>query len=112
MSLVSPASFDSTLAGLKYGKAIPAPNATQVPKDIEKAAKDFDGSFLSEMLSHMFDGLDVDPMFGGGHGEEMFRGMLVSEYGKQIAAGPGIGISKQIQGMMIDMQQKMNGASK
>ncbi len=77
---------------------------------IKTAAKDFEGVFLSEMLSHMFDEMTPDPMFGGGHGEKMFHSMLVNEYGKMIAAnGKGIGVSDQIQNTMIQMQQRMNG---
>lgn len=79
-----------------------APNMAK----IEKSAKEFEGMFVSEMLSHMFEGLEVDKEFGGGHGEEMFRSMMVSEYGKEIANGPGIGISGQIKAMMIQMQEQ------
>jgi flagellar protein FlgJ len=88
----------------------PMPNAP-VPsaKDTKGAAKEFEGMFLSEMLSHMFDGLEVDDQFGGGHGEKMFRGMLVNQYGKMIANGKGIGLSDQIQKTMLEIQQKMNG---
>lgn len=70
------------------------------------AAKDFEAVFISQMMSHMFEGVETDPVFGGGQGEDMFRGMLVQEYGKQMAQGQGIGISDQLQKMMIQMQQQ------
>lgn len=73
-------------------------------QDIDKSAKEFEGMFISEMLGHMFEGIDVDPEFGGGHGEEMFRSMLVQEYGKKIAQGPGIGIASKVKEAMIAMQ--------
>ena len=69
------------------------------------AAKDFEAVFISEMFSHMFEGVDVNPVFGGGQGEKMFRGMLVQQYGKMMAQGQGIGISSQVQKMMIQMQE-------
>lgn len=72
---------------------------------IDKTAKEFEGMFVSEMLSHMFEGLDTDPMFGGGHGEEMFRSMLVSEYGKMIADAGGLGVSDSIRKTMIEIQE-------
>lgn len=72
--------------------------------DINKAAQDFEAMFVSEMLGHMFSGVEVDPEFGGGHGEEMFRSMLVQEYGKEIAKGPGIGIASKVKEAMIAMQ--------
>jgi Rod binding domain-containing protein len=69
------------------------------------AAKDFEAVFVSEMFSHMFEGVDVNPVFGGGEGEKMFRGMLIQQYGKMMAQGQGIGISDQVQKMMIQMQE-------
>ena len=85
------------------------PGAPTRGGDIEKAAKEFEGMFLSEMLSHMFDGLDVDPVFGGGSGEKMWRGMMVQEYGKMIAGKGGLGLSGQIKDMMLAMQEQRNG---
>ena len=73
---------------------------------VKAAAKDFEAVFISEMISHMFEGVGTDPMFGGGSGEDMFHGMLVQEYGKQMAKGQGLGISDQLQKMMIQMQQQ------
>lgn len=71
---------------------------------IEKTAKEYEGMFLAEMLSHMFSGIDVDPEFGGGKGEEMFRSLLVQEYGKKIAEGPGLGIAAKVKEVMIQAQ--------
>jgi Rod binding domain-containing protein len=81
--------------------------APQADEKTKATAKDFEAVFLSQMLSHMFEGAESDPVFGGGEGEDMFRGMLVQEYGKQMAVkGQGIGISAQMQKMMIQMQQR------
>jgi len=79
------------------------------PQQIEQtkaAAQDFEAVFLSEMMSHMFKGIGTDPLFGGGAGEDIFRGMLVQEYGKQMAKSHSIGISDQLQKVMIQMQQQ------
>jgi len=70
----------------------------------EEAAKDFEAVFISQMLSHMFSGVEVDPMFGGGQGEEMFRSMMVEEYGKQLADQGGIGIASSVKAKLIEMQ--------
>lgn len=90
------ASYDIAMMKVKAA----APEATKA------AAKDFEAVFISQMMSHMFEGVKTDPMFGGGEGEEMFRSMLVQEYGKQMAQGQGIGISDQMQKMMLQMQQQ------
>ena len=96
----TPVSAETALQSLKAG-GIKAPN-----DKTKAAAQDFEAVFLSEMFSHMFEGLNVDPMFGGGSGEKMFRSMMVQEYGKMMAKGGGIGISDQLQKMMIQMQAK------
>ena len=41
--------------------------------------------FLSQMFQYMFEGLDSDPVFGGGNAENMYRSLMVDEYGKQVA---------------------------
>ena len=99
--IATPASFDTALLGLKNQNTAPS-NL----KKIEETSKEFEGMFISEMMNHMFEGIETDPMFGGGHGEDMFRSMMIGEYGKMISQGPGIGISTEIKRAMIDIQQK------
>ncbi|MDE1147669.1 MAG: rod-binding protein [Azospirillaceae bacterium] len=73
---------------------------------VDKAAKDFESVFISQMLQHMWEGVEVDPNFGGGHAEEMFRGMMIEEQAKAITKGGGIGIAKEIKEEMVRMQEK------
>jgi len=73
---------------------------------IAHAAREFEAVFLSQMMTHMHTGIETDPVFGGGAGEDMFRGMMIQEYGKQMARLNVAGISEQIQKTLIDMQQK------
>lgn len=82
-----------------------------VSDKMKDSAKDFEAVFLSEMLSHMFEGTEPDKMFGGGSGEKMFQGMMVQEYGKMMANGQGIGISQQIQKLMMQMQEHQSTKS-
>ena len=58
---------------------------------MEATAQDFESVFISQMLKPMFESVDVDPMFGGGNAEDVFRGLLVQEYGKNLAEGGGLG---------------------
>jgi Rod binding domain-containing protein len=71
---------------------------------IEKTAIDFEAMFATEMLRPMFEGVEVDQMFGGGHGEEIMRSFMVQEYGKVIAKTDKLGIAKQVKAEMIRMQ--------
>jgi len=53
----------------------------------------------------MFQGVDTDPMFGGGEGESIFRSFLVQEYGKQVARTGGIGIADMVQRQLLQLQE-------
>ena len=81
-----------------------------VPKnaDLNKlrdTAQDFEAVFLSQMLKPMFEGIETDGMFGGGQGEEMWRSLMVDEYGKSIAKQGGIGIADAVMRTMLEMQE-------
>ena len=72
---------------------------------IEATARDFEAVFITEMLKPMFAMVEVDPVFGGGKGEEIFRDFTVNEYGKQLAAQGGIGIAKHVKDQLIRLQE-------
>ncbi len=79
---------------------------TNVNKDkIQETAKDFEAVFLSQMLSHMFSGIKSDGIFGGGQAEEIYRSMMINEYGKQIADAGGLGIADEIAKFMLEVQE-------
>ena len=44
-----------------------------------QAAQEFEAMFATQMLAPVMESVDVDENFGGGHGEEVFRSMLVQE---------------------------------
>lgn len=69
--------------------------------------KKFEAQFVSQMMSHMFTGLDQEKgLFGGGHAEAMFRPMLLDEYGKMVSnRGNGIGIADQVTRMLLSHQE-------
>ncbi len=73
---------------------------------IHEKAREFEAMFVTQMLKPMFDTLKTDGMFGGGQGEETYRGLLVDEYGKEIARAGGIGIADSIARQMILMQEQ------
>jgi len=71
---------------------------------VDKAAKDFESMFMSQMLQPMFEGMPVDPLFGGGHGEQVMRGFLVQEYGKLVSKNSHLGIAAAVKNEMIRAQ--------
>ena len=79
--------------------------ATKDPAQMRKAAEEFEAMFLSQMFGHVFEGIKTDGPFGGGHGEKMYRSLLVDEYGKTMARAGGIGIADQVVKEMLRNQE-------
>ena len=81
------------------------------PNKADEAAKEFEAVFISQMLTHMFAGIETDGMFGGGHAEDIYRGMMVEEYGKIIAQSGGIGMADALKAQLIEAQSnQVNGS--
>lgn len=80
-------------------------------KKIDEAAKEFEAMFVSEMLKPMFEGLDPDPMFGGGKTEEIFNGFMREEYGKMLSQTNQFGIADQVKQQLIEMQSRQNAGA-
>ena len=68
------------------------------------AAEEFEAVFVSQMLEHMFTGIRTDGPFGGGRGEEMFRSLMLTEYGQMISRSGGVGIADQVMAEILRLQ--------
>jgi peptidoglycan hydrolase FlgJ len=89
------------------GTAAARAKTSKTPDDkaINKAASEFEGQFVSQMLTQMWQGIETDGYFGGGNGEEMFRGLMINEYGKKIAQSGQLGIADNVRSAMLKMQE-------
>ncbi|MFM2044135.1 MAG: hypothetical protein RLY86_2711 [Pseudomonadota bacterium] len=73
---------------------------------IAESAKEFEAVFITQMLNSMWEGLGADEMFGGGQAEETFRGLLMDQYGKQMAGAGGFGLAAHVQRSLLEAQEK------
>ena len=80
-----------------------APRASA--EKIDEVAQAFEGQFIAQMMQNMFSTVSVDEEFGGGEAEEIYRSMVVDEYGKLIARTGGIGIADHVKREMIRLQE-------
>lgn len=103
-SSISPLAARASLA-IDQGKATQAKGGRD-PAAVKKAAQDFEAVFVSQMMQQMFAGVKTDTMFGGGQGEEMFRSMMIDEYGKQVVKHGGLGIAQSVMNTMLAAQEK------
>ncbi|MCC6598368.1 MAG: rod-binding protein [Alphaproteobacteria bacterium] len=90
----------------EVGKASKALSAQKDKAKLNEAAQEFEAVFIAEMMKPMFEGISTDGEFGGGKGEEVFRSLLIQEYGKIISQSGGMGFSDQIREEMIRMQEQ------
>ncbi len=72
---------------------------------IDEAAQEFEAVFLSQMLQHMFAGVDMSPMVENGASKDVYQSMLVDEYAKLISRAGGIGLADQVRQEMLKLQE-------
>lgn len=101
---MSDAAIQATIS-LAQSAPIQAPQKTANAAAAEKAAKEFEGIFISQFVGQMFEGISTDGPFGGGEGEAMFRSLMVDQYGKQIADRGGFGLSDAITRSLLAHQE-------
>jgi Rod binding domain-containing protein len=82
------------------------PTAAELAKrgEIQKTAQSFEASFLSVMLAQMFDGVETEAPFGGGHGEKMFKSFFTDALAKQVVKTGGVGVADSVAKEMLKLQ--------
>ncbi|MCD6035537.1 MAG: chemotactic signal-response protein chel [Rickettsiales bacterium] len=91
----------------KASKGLAALNDPAAPNETDAltAGKEFEAIFLSQMLSHMFEGVSTDPMFGGGASENIYRSYMIDEYSKILTERGGVGIADHVQKEILKLQE-------
>jgi Rod binding domain-containing protein len=102
---INPASAALAAETAKAGGAQNAPHNTGKHDRARETADAFEAMFLAQMLEHMSSGLNVDPVFGGGHGEQAYRSLLNEQYAKAINKSGGIGVSDAIYREILRLQE-------
>jgi Rod binding domain-containing protein len=84
------------------------PQLTANAAKADAAAKDYEAVFISQMLGAMFSGIATDGVTGGGKGEEMFRSLMINEYGKSITQQGGFGLATQMKAELLKHQEVLD----
>ena len=82
-----------------------APKPTASEAKAGWAAKEYESVFISQFLGSMFDGIKTDGITGGGQGEEMFRSLMINEYGKSLEQRGGFGLAAQMKAQLLKHQE-------
>jgi flagellar protein FlgJ len=95
--------FAQNLPPLSATASGSTPNLAQA----RKSAQDFASFFLSQSLESMYANISTDSLFGGGNGEEVYRSLLLQEYGKIAAqSGSGRNIVDAVQAQILRLQEQ------
>ena len=70
----------------------------------QKTAREFEAVFIGQMTQLMMESVPADGEFSGGHGEQMFRGVMAEKLGTAIAKRGGIGIAPAVMEQIIKLQ--------
>ena len=84
---------------------VKVPTATGNASLATKKAKEFESVFISQFLSSMFSGISTDGPFGGGQGEEMFRSMMIDQFGQAIEQRGGFGLAQSVTNELLKHQE-------
>lgn len=77
-----------------------------IPARIAKAAQEFEGMALTQLLQPMFESVDSSKgPFGGGQGEATWKPMMTAELAKHMAAHGGLGLARPVMQAMLRMQE-------
>ena len=90
---------------LAQAAPLQTPTATGNAALAGKKAKEFESVFISQFLGSMFSGISTDGPFGGGEGEEMFRSLMIDEYGKAIEQRGGFGLAASVTKELLKHQE-------
>ncbi|MEM6383889.1 MAG: rod-binding protein [Pseudomonadota bacterium] len=91
-----------------------SPNASSLTQaatnrmSVDDAAEEFEAVMLTALLKPVFESIETPAPFGGGSGEQMWRGVLVEQYAKEMAAAGGIGIADQVRAELLRIQETGN----
>jgi len=83
----------------EIAKGNPAINTSKSPTEPDKqkkAAEEFEGLLVQEMLKSMWQTVPKEGLLSGSREEEYYRDMLSESLGQEISKGQGIGIKSVI----------------
>lgn len=75
------------------------------PQKVEASAKDFEALFISQMVEQMFGESSGESAFGSGESDEVYKSLMVQEYGKMITRSGGIGIADYVKRELLKQQE-------
>ncbi len=73
--------------------------------EASRAAQDFESMFVAQMLEPMFGDSVGEELFGDKDTQDVYKTLLMDEYGKLIARAGGIGIASTVKKELLSLQE-------
>lgn len=96
-------STQSQVMSAKIGALGALKNMT--PERADAVSKDFESLFISQMTEQMFGESMGSEAFGSSDTDEVYKGLMVQEYGKMITKAGGIGIADYVKRELLKQQE-------
>lgn len=71
----------------------------------EAVGKDFESMFITAMLEPMFGDSVGDTMFGDDETKEVYKALMIEQYGRKITESGGIGIADYVKRELLRQQE-------
>jgi len=75
------------------------------PEKAMAAARDFESMFIAQMLEQMFGESSGSEAFGDKETDEVYKNLLMEQYGKIITRSGGIGIASYVNRELLKQQE-------
>ncbi len=88
-------------------EALLAKETPQSKQDAKAVAQNFESIFIHQMLNQMFENISADPLSDSENNfsQEMYRTMLLEQYGNEISKSGGFGIAQHIERELLTLQE-------
>lgn len=87
------------------GSSLPTSGNNMSSEQVDKVAKDFESMFMSQMLDQMFGDTSGTEAFGDSETGDIYKSLMMDEYGKQISKAGGIGIADYVKRELLKEQE-------
>ena len=96
--------------GQGLAAALPAIGKAMPADKIEATAKDFESVFLAQMMEPMFGDSIGHEAFGDEESGDVYKGLMMDEYAKQITRAGGLGIADYVKRELLKQQEVQHAA--
>jgi len=106
---MTPLAVDPRVYSVPYGAPPRLRPNTMVADRARAKAEDFEATFVSSMMQHMFTGIGKEGPLGNSSSVGPWRSLLTEQYAKNFVKAGGLGIANQVYKSMLARQATKAG---